>query len=81
MPIELQYIGHSRERMKFRGVTEANILELLHHYNFSAPGDKAGRMRYSGVLQNGKTLNVVIQPPLDEPGPYTVITVFFKDEG
>lgn len=80
MDVELVFIPHSRERMEMRGVTELQIRELLRRYSLSAPGNKPGRMRFTGNLSSGETLSVVIQPPLDETGPYTVITAYFKGE-
>lgn len=80
MSIELVFIPHARRRMRCREVTEAQILEVLGNYTLSAPGNTPGRMRYTGELRGGQTLSVVIEPPLDEPGPYTVITVYFKEE-
>lgn len=80
MDIELVFIAHSRRRMRMRGVTEAQIRQLLGNYTLSVPGNEPGRMRYMGRLQDGQTLSVVIQPPLDQPEPYTVITVYFKEE-
>lgn len=81
MDVDLIFISHARERMKSRGATIAEIKQVLSNHYFSAPGDSPDRMRYTGVLEDERVLSVVIRPPLDEQGPYTVITAFFEDEG
>ena len=68
--------NHAKKRMIQRHFNAKDICHVLNNFNISVPAGKPDRVRYAGTLTDGRTLNVVITPDLQEPGPYTVVTVY-----
>lgn len=76
MNLQLIIPNHAKQRMIQRHFNTEDISHVLNNFNISVPADKPDRVRHAGTLPDGRTLNVVLTPDLQEPGPYTVVTVY-----
>lgn len=75
--MRISYSFHAKRRMEQRGISRSDLEYLLSKRQIVGTPDKhPGRMKYTGTLQDGRRIVMVIAPPLEETGPYTVITTF-----
>lgn len=75
--MKISYSPHAKSRMKQRGISRSDLEYLLSRRQFVGTPDKhPGRMKYTGTLEDGRRIVMIIAPPLEEAGPYTVITTF-----
>jgi hypothetical protein len=72
----IRYLGHARDQMRVRGVTEENVERVLHDYHTSYPAEplprqSIGAIVYVGTI-DGRDLKVYVEEASDPPLVRTV---------
>lgn len=76
--MQLKIAGHTRLRMRQRGISEADVRQVLtpHRIRLTRPGDYPDRMVHIVALEDGREIAVVTTPPVaDAPPGGTVVVV------
>ncbi len=76
MKIHIEKVGHVRERMKERGITESDISEVLENPSTSWSSGNGKSKVFSGSVADGRVIRVVVIDPPEIDGTLIVKTAY-----
>lgn len=76
MTSELVLTAHARRRMRERGISRNEILQVLREPETTYPGKSPGTTQYCKKLGN-----VICVVAVDDEYPWKIVTVFSTEEG
>lgn len=76
MTSELVLTAHARRRMRQRGISQNEILQVLRDPETSFPGKSPGTTQYRKKLGN-----VICVVAVDDEYPWKIVTVYSIEEG